>query len=52
MMNTQPQVWRRNAASSPFRPFDQTDRSVIKVFIKARIEKLLRVLETIKIKVI
>ena len=42
MMKTQPQVWRRYAAFSPFRPFDQTDRSVIKIFIKARIEKLLR----------
>jgi len=52
MMKTQPQVWRRKAASSPFRPFDQTDRSIVKVFINARIEKLLRGLETIKIKVI
>ena len=52
MMKAQPQVWRRNAASSTFRPLDQTDRSIVKVFIKARIEKLLWGLETIKIKVI
>ena len=41
MMKAQPQVWRRNAAISTLRPFDQTDRSVIKVFVKAGIEKLL-----------
>ena len=41
MMKAQPQVWRRNAAISTFRPFDQTDCSVIKVFVKAGIEKLL-----------
>ncbi len=41
MMKAQLQVWRRNAASSMFRPFDQADCSVIKVFAKARIEKLL-----------
>jgi hypothetical protein len=52
MMKAQPQVWRRKAALSAVRPFDQADRSIVKVFIKARIEKLLWGLETIKIKVI
>jgi len=41
MMKAQPQVWRRNAALSALRPFDQADCIIIKVFIKARIEKLL-----------
>ncbi len=41
MMKAQPQVWRRNAALSALRPFDQTDCSIVKVFAKARIEKLL-----------
>ncbi len=41
MMKAQPQVCRRNAALSALRPFDQTDRSVVKIFIQARIEKLL-----------
>jgi hypothetical protein len=52
MMKAQPQVWRRNAALSTLRPLDQTDRSIVKVFVKARIGELLRRLETIKIKVI
>lgn len=34
------------------RPFDKADGSVVKVFTKARIEKLLWRLEAIKIKVI
>ena len=42
MMKAQPQVWRRNAALSTLRPLDQTDSILVKVFIKARIEKLLR----------
>ena len=41
MTKAKPQVGRRNAALSALRPFDQADRSIIKVFIKARIEKLL-----------
>jgi len=41
MMKAQPQVWRRNAALSALRPFDQADCILVKVFIKARIEKLL-----------
>jgi len=41
MMKAQPQVWRRNAAMSTFRPLDQADRSLAEVFVKARIEKLL-----------
>jgi hypothetical protein len=42
MMKAQLQVWRRHAALSALGPFDKANRSVIKVFVKARIEKLLR----------
>ncbi len=42
MMKAEPQVRWRNAAFSALRPFDQTDCIFIEVFIKARIEKLLR----------
>ena len=41
MIKAQPQVCRRNAAFSAFRPFDQADGVLVEVFIKARIEKLL-----------
>jgi len=41
MMKAQPQVCRRNAANSAFRPFDQTDRSIIEILTKSRIEELL-----------
>ena len=41
MLQTQPQIWRRNAAVSALRPFDQADGVLVEVFIKARIEKLL-----------
>ena len=41
MMKAQPQVWRGNAALSALRPFDQADCTIVEVFIKARIEKLL-----------
>ena len=42
MLETQPQVGRGHVASRPLRPFDQADCVVVEVFIKARIEKLLR----------
>lgn len=41
MFKTQPQVGRGHAAARALRPFDQADCIIIKVFIKARIEKLL-----------
>lgn len=41
MLKAQPQVRRWNAAIRMLWPFDQTDCSVVKVFAKARIEKLL-----------
>jgi hypothetical protein len=41
MMKAQSQVWSRNAALSALGPFDQANCILVKVFIKARIEKLL-----------
>lgn len=42
MLETQPQVGRGDVAARTLRPFDQADCVVVEVFIKARIEKLLR----------
>jgi len=42
MLETQPQVGRGHVTQRPLRPFDQADCVVAEVFIKARIEKLLR----------
>jgi len=51
-MEDEAQVWRRNAALSALRPFDQANRIIAKILIHPRIEKFLWRLEAIKIKVI
>ncbi len=51
-MELKAQIGRREAAFGSLRPFDETNRMCVEIFVKARIEKLLMCLETIKIKVI
>ncbi len=46
------EVGRRNVARGFFRPFNQTDRVVAEILAQTSIDKLFRVVETIKIKVI
>jgi len=46
------EVGRRHMARRLVRPFDQTDRIFAEIFSETGIDKLFRMVETIKIKVI